>query len=353
MIALRLWGGRLPWLMVALGVAGLGGSAGFGQSMPAGGTLGYGPPGIRPGFQGFGLGYHLGFGFGGDALGPGAEGGYPFYGGPGYPHPAPELYRGCGITPFAYYGGNGCASPGHPNFFGGVAPLVPDQPVMKMEGEGPGAGGATDYGSFNGSLPYPESAFAPDVAGADLNINGPGPMPSPADPTPAPNLPRRVDRISRTAFQSPGTKPQPAPAQGRPPAPALIPAPAPAPRPRSDSVERTSMTVTAMIAESERRTVAPPRPAPLPGGALGIDAVAVIGDHGMTGLKIARIYPGGAAEAANLRPEDVIYSINGYRTDRPDRLAWVAQNAAPDGVLKISARTAVDGRKQVIEARVR
>ena len=40
---------------------------------PAAGTLGYGPPGIYPGFQGFGLGYHLGYGYGGDALGSRAE----------------------------------------------------------------------------------------------------------------------------------------------------------------------------------------------------------------------------------------------------------------------------------------
>ena len=33
------------------------------------GTLGYGGPGLYPGFQGFGLGYHPGYGYGGDALG--------------------------------------------------------------------------------------------------------------------------------------------------------------------------------------------------------------------------------------------------------------------------------------------
>src|SRR4051794_24902900 len=64
------------------------------------GTLGYGPPGLHPGFQGFGLGYHPGYGYGGDALGVGAEGGYPFYGGPGYPHPSPRLQRFGGINPF-------------------------------------------------------------------------------------------------------------------------------------------------------------------------------------------------------------------------------------------------------------
>ena len=51
-------------------------------------------------FQGFGLGYHLGYGYGGAAIGVGPDGGYPFYGGPGYPHPAPCLRRCGGITPY-------------------------------------------------------------------------------------------------------------------------------------------------------------------------------------------------------------------------------------------------------------
>ena len=75
------------------------------------GTLGYGPPGLQPGYQGFGLGYHLGYGYGGDALGVGADGGYPFYGGPGYPHCMPELRRIGGIVPFPYFGGPGLSDP--------------------------------------------------------------------------------------------------------------------------------------------------------------------------------------------------------------------------------------------------
>ena len=43
---------------------------------PGCGTLGYGPPGLHPGFQGFGLGYHLGYGYGGKrAAGSGCRGG--------------------------------------------------------------------------------------------------------------------------------------------------------------------------------------------------------------------------------------------------------------------------------------
>ena len=49
------------------------------------GTLGYGPPGEHPGFFGFGLSFHPGYGYGGNGLGVGAYGGYPCYGGPGYP----------------------------------------------------------------------------------------------------------------------------------------------------------------------------------------------------------------------------------------------------------------------------
>src|SRR5262245_60135764 len=52
------------------------------------------------GREGFGLGYHLGYGYGGRALGVGPFGGYAYYGGPGYPQPAPQLRRFGKITPF-------------------------------------------------------------------------------------------------------------------------------------------------------------------------------------------------------------------------------------------------------------
>ena len=48
------------------------------QHKPSGwceGTLGYGPPGLHPGYYGFGLSFHRGYGYGGNALGVGAEGG--------------------------------------------------------------------------------------------------------------------------------------------------------------------------------------------------------------------------------------------------------------------------------------
>src|SRR5262245_47937450 len=135
-MTVRGWShGRLTWKAFALALV-----LGFlGSSLPAvlandetprvpgGGTLGYGPPGVFDGFQGFGLGYHLGYRYGGDALGVGAEGGYPFYGGPGYPHKEPRLRRLGRIVPFCYFGGPGYPTPDHPNFFGGFGPLVPDQ----------------------------------------------------------------------------------------------------------------------------------------------------------------------------------------------------------------------------------
>ena len=98
---------------------------------PAVGTLGYGTPGLYAGFQGFGLGYHLGYGYGGDALGVGVNGGYPFYGGPGYPHPGPTLRRFGSITPFAYFGGPGAPTPECRNYFGSVGPLFTDRPVVE------------------------------------------------------------------------------------------------------------------------------------------------------------------------------------------------------------------------------
>jgi hypothetical protein len=152
---------------------------------PADGTLGYGPPGLHPGFQGFGLGYHPGYGYGGDALGVGAFGGYPFYGGPGYPHPAPRLNRGCGINPFPHYGGPGHPTPSHPNVFGPVGPLIVDRPVVTVLSEPGEAHPDSAFGCFTGTLPYSEHYFAPFAAAAASSGSG-GRMGSP-QPTPVPD----------------------------------------------------------------------------------------------------------------------------------------------------------------------
>ncbi len=162
------------------------------HSVDASGTLGYGPPGVHPGFQGFGLGYHPGHGYGGDALGVGASGGGPFYGGPGYPHAAPTLRRSKGITPFPYYGGPGHPSPGHPHYFGPVGPLVVDRPTIVI---GDGRGGFADFGPFTGALPDPERAFSSATIAAAAEPSGgmdaPPPVPGPetAPPADGPDLP--------------------------------------------------------------------------------------------------------------------------------------------------------------------
>jgi hypothetical protein len=138
----------------------------------------------RPGFQGFGLGYHLGYGYGGDALGVGGGGGYPFYAGPGYPHAEPQLRRKKGIVPFPHLGGPGHPTPANPNFFGRVGPLVVDSPVVR---QGPHRG-ENDYGAFTGTLPYPENLFAPfttEATSAAPSWRAPSPPPPPIQPLPA------------------------------------------------------------------------------------------------------------------------------------------------------------------------
>ncbi len=123
---------------------------------PGRGTLGYGGPGLFPGFQGFGLGYFPGYGYGGGGLGVGATGGDPFYAGPGYPHGTPRLRRLGPITPFPYFGGPGYPSAGCPQFFGVVGPLSVDRPIV-LETDGQDHA----FGVFTGALPYPEAVFAP------------------------------------------------------------------------------------------------------------------------------------------------------------------------------------------------
>lgn len=155
----------------------------------AAGTLGYGPPGYHTGFQGFGLGYHLGYGYGGASLGVGAFGGYPHYGGPGYPHPWPTLNRFGPNRPFCYYGGPGGPSFEHPYFYGTVGPLAPDRPVVIFERNPNDMPYDQEYGYFTGSLPYPESTFAPfaTIAGSGGSYSGVSNVAKP--PTPSSNPP--------------------------------------------------------------------------------------------------------------------------------------------------------------------
>ena len=135
------------------------------------------------GFQGFGLGYHLGYGYGGAAVGVGPDGGYPLYGGPGYVHAEPRLRRCGGLAPFFNLGGPGSPAPPLPNVFGGVGPLAPEQPVVRIGGERTTPDYAHSYGGFHGVLPYPEAAFAPFTTAASGSADGTRPSSSSVPPT--------------------------------------------------------------------------------------------------------------------------------------------------------------------------
>lgn len=264
------------------------------------GTLGYGPPGLRPGFQGFGLGYHLGYGYGGDALGVGAEGGYPFYGGPGYPRCEPQLRRIGGIVPFPYFGGTGYPSPEHPNFFGESGPLVPDRPVVTIVTESGQVVEGTGYGSFTGSTPNPEALFAPFTARAAAGVTS------------------IRARSSNPAISSP------------PPPDAGFSSPRPSPNPAAG--ERPNLPVARQF--------------------LGIESEPVVDASGVRGMKVTRVYPGSAAERSGLHEGDVIHSINDYVTQQPGNLEWIYVNAAPNNILKMNVRTASDGKEHTITAQL-
>ena len=96
------------------------------------GTLGWAEYGLYPGLYGFSLRWHPGYGYGRYALGVGADGGYPFYGGPGYPHPWPHLRRFGPATPFAYYGGPDYPRDGNSNYYSGIGGLAIEKPVVTI-----------------------------------------------------------------------------------------------------------------------------------------------------------------------------------------------------------------------------
>jgi hypothetical protein len=146
---------------------------------------GYEADGPHPGFLGFGLSYHLGYGYGGYGVGVGSHGGYPFYGGRGYPHGEPILNR-CGkISRLPDYGGPGYCHDGHSNYFEGIGPLVVDRPVVKV-GEDNDLSHVSDFGPFTGMLPYPESLFAPYTAEAAGTGSSPGASSSGSSPPATP-----------------------------------------------------------------------------------------------------------------------------------------------------------------------
>ncbi len=73
-----------------------------------------------------------------------------------------------------------------------------------------------------------------------------------------------------------------------------------------------------------------------PGRYLGIDEEPVAEAGGRKGMKVAKVYPGTAAEKAGLQAGDVIHSINGYLTEQRGNLAWIIANAAKNNVLEIN-----------------
>ena len=264
------------------------------------GTLGYGPPGLHPGEQGFGLGYHLGYGYGGNTLGVGADGGYPFYGGPGYPHPNPQLQRIGGIVPFPYFGGPGCPTPHNPNFYGGGGPVVPDRPVVAIVSETGQPVPATDYGVFTGAAPEAEARFAPFTARAAAGAASRRPTPS------RPGLPAAPPTSGRVTPAPPATNP------------AAIAA-APPPRARQF---------------------------------LGIEAAPAVDASGAPGMRITKVNPGSAAERVGLHVGDVIRSINDYATLQSGNLEWIYVNAAPNNILRINAFTQSDGSEHTFTTQI-
>jgi hypothetical protein len=257
------------------------------------GTTSYGGPRLYQGFQGFGLRFHPGYGYGGYGLGTGAEGGYPAYGGPGYPHCPPPLNRFGRILPFHYWGGPGFPTPAQPNFYAPVGPLFVDPPVV-TQGDDLGYPGVRgDFGCFTGALPYPETAFAPYVTAAGTTG---------AATSVTPSVPEG------TGFGQPS-------ATATPPASETAVAPTPVPQ-------------------------------------LGFDEEPVVDVDGLRGMKVSRLVPGSLADKAGLKADDVVRSINAFPTTRAGNIAWIIASAAPDKMLTIVVRVAADGKEHTITIRL-
>ena len=180
--------GRLPLkaLALAVGIWVCSGSWGMAQGGGHGPyETGYEADGPHPGFLGFGLSYHLGYGYGGYGVGVGSHGGYPFYGGRGYPHGEPVLNRFGKTSRLRDYGGPGYCHDGHSNYFEGIGPLVVNRDVVTV-GENHDLSHVSDFGPFTGVLPYPESLFAPYTAGDAGTGSSPGASASEPSPPATP-----------------------------------------------------------------------------------------------------------------------------------------------------------------------
>jgi hypothetical protein len=100
-------------------------------------------------------------------------------------------------------------------------------------------------------------------------------------------------------------------------------------------------------------SVAPGTPLGTQSPTLGIEAQEVVEPDGQRAMRVARIYPGTAAEEAGLQVGDVIRSANGYLTQVPGNLEWIMGNAAADNILKLTVHSASDGHERMIQAKVR
>lgn len=253
------------------------------------GTLGYGPPGLFRGFYGFGNGFHLGYGYGGYALGVGATDGDPWYGGPGYPHPEPPLNRFGRILPFTTALGSGGPTPANPNFYQAMAGLSIDKPVARVTDQ-PGVDQVYpgDFGPNTGAVPYPEQVFAPFAARAAATGSATG-QPTPAPPPEVPNTPEGVGLAVPPSQVYPGRRaPAGTPTQAR---------------------------------------------------ELGFDQEPATTPAGLRGMQVTRVDEGSLAQKAGLRVGDLIISINGYLTDEPGNLPWIIINKADDRLLRLNVRS--------------
>ncbi len=236
------------------------------------GELGYGPPGLHPGFYGFGLSYHPGYGYGGNALGVGACGGNPLYGGPGYP-----------------------AEYGYPKFacpyqYEGIGQLYFDPPVVLSD-----MGYSGDYGPYTGASAY---AYTHPTYTAEAAATGsfiPGNIQYP-------------DTSATNARPEATFTPREGAAPG------------------SGAMNR--------VPTQERY--------------LGMDLEPATAPGGRRGLKIVNILPDSTAARAGFSGGDIIFSANGYVAERRGDLGWIIANAAPDKILKLTVRKALDGKERVV-----
>ena len=110
----------------------------------------------------------------------------------------------------------------------------------------------------------------------------------------------------------------------------------------------TAATESSIAPRPPLRHLGPPAPAQR--RLLGIDEEPVVIGDGVKAMKVAKVYPGTAAEKAGLQAGDVIRSVNGYLTEQRGNLAWIIANATPDNELKLNVQTAKDGQAHLITA---